>query len=41
MVIFIINATFATRAYVGKIIYGVCPFSQTSSLSQVWLVWEE
>ncbi len=41
MVIFMNNATFAKRAYVGKIIYGVSPFSQTSGLSQVWLVWEE
>ncbi len=35
------NASFAKSNYVGKIIYGVCPFSQTSGLSQVWLVWEE
>ncbi len=41
MVIIINNATFAKSVYVGKIIYGVWPFSQTSGLSQVWLVWEE
>ncbi len=35
------NATFAKSDYVDKIIYGVCPFSQTSGLTQVWLVWEE
>ncbi len=35
---FINNATFAKRAYVGKIIYGVWPFSQTSGLSQAGMV---
>ncbi len=38
---YINNATFAKSAYVGKIIYGVLPFCQTSGLSQVWLAWEE
>ncbi len=33
VVIFINNATFAKNAFVGKIIYGVWPFSQTSGLS--------
>ncbi len=33
MVIIINNATFAKSAYVGKIMYGVWPFSQTSGLS--------
>ncbi len=41
VVIFINNSLVAKSAYVGKIIYGVWPFSQTSGLSQVWLVWEE
>ncbi len=40
MVKIINNATFGNSAFVGKIIYGVWPFSQTSRLSQVWLVWE-
>ncbi len=41
MVINIANATFDKSAYVGKIIYEVWPFCQTSGLSQVWLVWKE
>ncbi len=38
VVIFINNGTFARRAHVGKIIYGVCPTLGMSFQSFKWLV---